>query len=199
MASEEAGLSTNPRKDDQAHHGERMSEAEFARLVESEPNIKYEYIDGRAYAMAGASPNHNRLSGKLYRILEDHLTSGPCHAFIGEVYVQTEEMNRVLPDVVVTCDVADYRDDNRVLRSPHLIVEVLSPSTERIDRTEKFFAYTRLPSLQEYLLVHQKRKEVEIYRKIDGWVQHTYGPGEEVELTSLDITFSIDELYRVLL
>lgn len=192
-------MSTNPRWSEQSHHGERMGEAEFERLVESEPDARYEYINGRVYAMAGATPNHNRLGGKLYRILEDHLTSGPCHAFIGEVYVQVNERDKVLPDVTVTCDVSDYRDDNRIIRSPHLIIEVLSPSTERTDRTEKFFAYTRLPSLQEYVLVSQKHREVEVYRKIDGWVQHLYGPGDEVELTSLDITFSIDELYRALL
>ncbi len=78
-------------------------------------------------------------------------------------------------------------------------VEVLSSSTERIDRNEKFAAYIQLPSLEEYVLVHQYRPLVEVYRRDDNWRQHTYGPGEEIELASLDIYITLDELYEVLL
>ncbi|WP_165423659.1 Uma2 family endonuclease [Ktedonosporobacter rubrisoli] len=176
------------------HHGEQMSVEAFEELAKQATAVRYEYINGRAYAMSGGTANHSRLTGKMYRLLEEQLASGPCHAFF-DMYVLIAQERSVLPDVVVTCDVADYRNNATLIRSPHLIVEALSPATERIDRTEKFEAYKSLPSLQEYVLIHQKQYKVEAYRKVNGWQPQYYGPGEEIELMSLDLTVSLDELY----
>jgi len=187
------------RKEEQPlQHGKTMTPKEFEHLVEHSPDTRYEYMHGRVYAMAGGTANHSRLTNQFYRLLEDQLTSGPCHPF-SDMYVALAEDSRVLPDVVVTCNVSDYRNNATLIRFPRLIVEVLSTSTERTDRNEKFLAYTKLPSLEEYVLVHQYRKLVEVYRKADGWVTHIYHPGEEIELVSLDIRVSLDELYIVLL
>jgi len=61
---------------------------------------------------------------------------------------------------------------------PCLIVEVLSESTERLDRREKMLAYPTIASLQEYLLVAQDVRRVEVYRRTDDWAPsiHTEGP-----------------------
>lgn len=56
-------------------------------------------------------------------------------------------------------------DDARVIDDPTLIIEVLSPSTEAIDRREKLAAYRRIPSVQEYVMVAQDQRSVEIYRR----------------------------------
>jgi Uma2 family endonuclease len=194
----EGGKMFQLREEYPLRHGEAMNPDEFEQLIERMPDIRYEYMHGRAYAMSGGTANYSRLTGKMFRLLEEQLTSGPCHAFF-DMYVVLAEDSRALPDVVVTCDVSDYRGNATLIRSPHLIVEVLSTSTERIDRNEKFIAYTQLPSVEEYVLVHQYRSQVEVYRRIDGWTLHMYGPGEEIELASLDIYISLDELYTALL
>ncbi len=177
--------------------GRAMSLYDFEALVDDTPDTRYEYLDRHAYAMAGGSANHSRLAGKCYRLLEVQLTNGPCHAFF-DMYVHISNEARLLPDVVVTCDLSDYRNNAILIHSPHLVIEVLSPSTERIDRGAKFDAYRRLPSVQEYVLIHQKQAMVEVYRKAADWQPIFFRAGDEVELASLDIFFSIDELYSAL-
>jgi len=71
------------------------------------------------------------------------------------------------PDLIVTCDKRDT--DKRFVRHPKLIIEVLSPTTERVDKREKFLAYTTMKSLEEYVLVAQARREVTIFRRSKGW------------------------------
>src|SRR5690349_7345957 len=112
-------------------HGELMTLDVFEQMVQYENEVRYEYVDGRAYAMAGGTATHNRLSFNMARLLDSHLTSGPCRVFIADMYVSVAEQ-RFLPDVVVTCDIADYRNNATLIRSPHLIVEVFSPATERL-------------------------------------------------------------------
>jgi Uma2 family endonuclease len=177
--------------------GQAMNLSEFEELIENNPDVRYEYLDGRAYAMAGGSANHSRLTGRCYRLLEEQLTSGPCHAFF-DMYVHISNECRLLPDVVVTCDISDYRNNASLIHSPHLVIEVLSPSTERIDRSTKFDAYRRLAAVQEYVLIHQKQALVEMYRKTADWQPVFFRAGDEVELASLDIFFSVDELYAAL-
>lgn len=180
---------------DVPHDGEEMSLDAFEQLVQQTSECRYEYVAGRAYAMAGGTATHNRLTFAMARLIDEHFRSGPCRVFLADMYVALADDHRVLPDVVVTCDVADYRNNATLIRSPHLIVEVLSPATERIDRLEKFEAYKALSSVKEYVLVSQKQQLVEVYRRIDGWLPHMYRPGEIIELMSLDITVSVDELY----
>ncbi|MHB1531617.1 Uma2 family endonuclease [Acidithiobacillus sp.] len=80
------------------------------------------------------------------------------------------------PDLVLSCD---SEDRERYWRSrPCLLVEVLSEASERIDRREKFLAYTTLPSLQEYLLIAQDRQEVTIYRRRADWHGEVLRQGE---------------------
>ncbi|MEC7522381.1 MAG: Uma2 family endonuclease [Myxococcota bacterium] len=79
--------------------------------------------------------------------------------------------------------------------NPSVVVEVLSPSTERYDRGEKWRAYQRLGSLRDYLLVSQAEARVEHYQRTDGgWRYRALGEGERVELTGG--SFLVDDLYR---
>jgi Uma2 family endonuclease len=114
------------------------------------------------------------------------------------MYVHISNECRLLPDVVVTCDLSDYRNNATLIHSPHLVIEVLSPSTERIDHSTKFDAYRRLPSVQEYMLIHQKQVKVEVYRKAADWQPVIFRAGDEVELASLDIFFFVGDLYAAL-
>src|SRR5258707_1226841 len=99
--------------------------------------IKHEYIGGTLYAMAGTTKQHNQLAGNVYALLHRALRGGRCQAFISDVKVRLKIMGDDVfyyPDVVVGCD---PRDTHRhFLSFPKVIVEVLSPSTERLDRRE---------------------------------------------------------------
>lgn len=98
--------------------------------------------------------------------------------------------------MVVCGPLLSSTDDPHAITNPTLLVEVLSESTERDDRGEKFAHDRRLPSLQEYLLIGQEARRLELFRRgPDGWVLREAGPGEELELASLGIRLSVDAVY----
>ena len=161
--------------------------------------VKYEYVNGQVYAMAGASRNHNRLARNLTTRLDLHLRGSGCEVFQGDmkVGIQTaSEQHFYYPDVQVSC----AEENNRYFNtSPCLIIEVLSESTARIDRYEKLMAYRLLASLQEYVLCSQETAHVEIYRKRTDWKAEYFVTGQTFTLESVGLTVVIDELYGFLL
>ena len=164
---------------------------------EKDSPVRHEYVDGQMYAMAGASDRHNRIALNLASRLNDHLNGGPCEVFIADMKVIVDPLVYYYPDVVVACDPPG--GDPYVRTQPHLIIEVVSPSTERIDRHEKWFAYRRVPSLLEYVLVLQDRMQVEVYRlQRDGeWTREIFAqPEEHVHFASVGFTLRVSAIYR---
>ncbi len=159
-------------------------------------SVKHEYVDGHVYAMVGTSKAHNLIAINFLSALREHLRGSPCQVFIAEIKVHVAAANAFFyPDVLVACDDADgheYYSDR-----PVLIIEVLSDSTQARDSLEKRIAYQSLPSLQEYLLVAQHKKEVSIYRRsIEGWDLEVCSPGDRVDLVSVDLTIELETLYE---
>ncbi len=177
---------------------ERPSEAEYLEGERLAP-VKHEYVVGEVFAMAGASKVHGTLALNLAIALRGHLRGGPCRSWIADMKVRVAAVSAYYyPDVVVTCDPRDLAADapKDFLEAPTLIVEVLSPATEHIDRREKLLAYRRLESLTEYVLVDQEKAWVEVYRRTPaGWTQDIYSAGETVELASLGLTLPMTEIY----
>ena len=101
------------------------------------------------------------------------------------------------PDLVVSCDPDDLVAVN-ALQAPKLIVEVLSPATEALDRGQKFKEYRALPSLREYVLISSTQVNVEIYRRGEGqlWLYTAYQAGEEFVLESVGISLPVSLLYE---
>ena len=161
--------------------------------------VKYEYVNGQVYAMAGASSNHNRLARNLITRLDTHLRGSGCEVFQGDmkVGIQTaSEQHFYYPDVHVTC----AEETNRYFNTaPCLIIEVLSESTARIDRYEKLVAYPLLDSLQEYVLCSQDTALVEIYRKRNEWKAEYFVTGQSFTLESVGLTLAVNDLYEFLL
>ena len=180
-----------------------MSPQEYLEWEESQPE-KYGYRDGYVYAMSGGTLPHNRVAVNLASILNIHLRSSGCITYSADAKIDIAKLNTFhYPDVSVTCDERD-RTAIKFLSHPCLIVEVLSPSTEAYDRGKKFEEYRSLDSLREYVLISPTRMYVECYRLNDfgRWELYQYdalpGDGElpEVHLSSVDCSFSIDELYE---
>lgn len=100
------------------------------------------------------------------------------------------------PDVTVSCDPRN-RGTQKMVHAPRIVVEVLSPSTETIDRRRKLRDYLACPTIEEYLLVDSRSVTVEIYRK-EGqkWVYEMLKGDDVVELTSVGVHFRLLAAYE---
>ena len=164
---------------------------------ERDSDVRHEYVDGQAYAMAGASDRHNRIAGNIFSRLNSHLDGAECEPFISDMKIKVDEALYYYPDVVVTCDPPG--GDPYFRTQPRLIVEVTSPSTERIDRHEKLHAYERVESLQEYVLVSQDARLVEIHRRgaRGEWTHEVLTePHEQLALASVGLALDLGDVYR---
>ena len=160
---------------------------------------KHEYVAGEVFAMAGASKRHGTLAGNAFIALRQHLRGKPCAVWMADMKVRVHaDSAYYYPDVVATCDPADLRQDapKDFLQAPKLVVEVLSDSTEPVDRREKLLSYRRMPSLDEYVLIDQNKAWVEVFRRTPaGWTQDIYEAGEVVHLASVDLELPMLDLY----
>lgn len=181
-------------------HRRHMSVEDYLTLDRSSEGVRYEYIDGNAYMLAGGSANHSLISSNLIRELSLALRGSSCLVYTSDMRVRLSEQCYVYPDVVVSCDPRD-RGSVEALQYPRLIVEVLSPSTEAYDRGKKFGFYRTCPSIKEYVLVDSLQPSVEIYRHEQGafWVLHPLGMSDQVELRSLGISFPVATIYENIL
>ncbi|MCY7348076.1 MAG: Uma2 family endonuclease [Pyrinomonadaceae bacterium] len=165
---------------------------------------RYEYFDGEVIEMSGGSPEHSLLGSRLSRLLGNQLDLKGCLAYSSEVKIKVPTM---LPyrygDVSALCGQPIYElfGKQRLLTNPSLIVEVLSPSTEKYDRVSKLKAYKSIESLREYMLVWQDRKFVMLFTKHNEkfWFQSEYVGGETLKLESLECDLSVDEIYQGIL
>jgi Uma2 family endonuclease len=173
-----------------------VSPAEYLE-GEKAARVRHEYVDGDVYAMAGGTKAHNEVAGNFYGLLRAHLRGTPCRVFIGDVKVHVAWDWRerfYYPDVVVGCEAGDT--DPYVVEQPKLVVEVLSDSTERDDRSDKFYAYRRLTSLEEYVLVAQDVRRVEVYRRETGWDLEVYETEGDFNLRSVGLDLTLAEVYE---
>jgi Uma2 family endonuclease len=176
-----------------------VTSAEYLAL-ERQAEYKSEYYDGEIFAMTGASRRHNLISlsvgGKLYSRLLD----SPCEVYSGDMRVRVPATGLyTYPDVVVVCGEPKFEDEHvDTLLNPVLIVEVLSKSTARYDRIDKFAHYRSIPSFAEYLLVSQDEYRVEHNaRQPDGrWLlTDIRGKEEQVVLSSVGCALALADIY----
>lgn len=162
--------------------------------------FRSEYVAGEIFAMSGATRAHNTISLNVAAELRAQLRGRPCEVYIADMRVKVSARGAYrYPDVVALCGPPRFDDATHdTLLNPSLIVEVLSESTERVDRGEKFSEYRRLDSLREYLLISQHHRLVERYeRQGDVWVLADFTePEQRVELTSIGCTLTLGDIYE---
>jgi len=176
-----------------------VSPEEYLRR-EREAEERHEYDNGRIYAMAGDSPNHSRLCFSMAGLVSAQLKGRQCEGFSPNMKIGISAAGRfVYPDLSVVCGRPLFHDAPKdVLINPKVIVEVLSPSTEKHDRTTKFFAYEQIESLTDYLLVSQDRPLVEHFSRQPGgqWLYTSYKDlSATVHLSSIDCQLPLAEIY----
>lgn len=174
-----------------------LSVADYLAFEETSA-VRHEYIGGEIHAMAGESLPHNTIALNIASALRGKLRSGPCRAYVENVKVRFEIAREEIfyyPDVVVSCHPAS--GERLFLSQPTLIFEVLSPSTENVDRREKKLNYQQISSLEEYVIVAQERREVTIFRRAGSWVAETVNaPEAVVEFRSVQQTMTLAEIYE---
>ena len=148
--------------------------------------------------MAGASEEHNVISLNLASALRAHLRGKPCRVFMADVKVRLQIAHADIfyyPDVMVVCDPQDT--ERLFKRHPRVLVEVLSPETERTDRREKFLNYTQIASLEEYVLVAQDRREAIAFRRANQWQPEVLRQAHEgLRFASLEFALPLEAVYE---
>ncbi len=177
---------------------ERYSEAEYLAMEAASPT-KNEFLNGEILAMAGSSVNHALVQAALLSGLIGRLRGGPCQAVGSDLRVHTAETGLyAYPDLVVFCGAPELSPTNPPsLLNPRVIIEVLSDSTENLDRVVKVAHYRHRASVQTIVLVDSRRRLVEIQtRNPNGtWTLDERTSGE-VPFAALDLAIPFDEVYE---
>lgn len=175
----------------------RMTAAEYLAW-EREQTSKHEYHRGEIIARVASGLRHNFLSTAIGAELRTALRGKPCHVLTSDQRISAVQGERyVYADAVVACGgVRLEPGTSDVLTNPMIIVEVLSPSTEKFDRGDKWGAYQRIASLTDYLLVAQVAARIEHYqRQSDGsWRYLLHEPGSSIVLSN-GARLSVDDIY----
>ena len=162
---------------------------------EAEEDERYEFVDGIVRMMTGASAAHSAIKGNVFAALRAAVRGGPCRVDADDLKVVTETAV-MYPDVMVTCR-ALAADDDRV-SDPTVVVEVLSPTTERHDRVHKWRQYQTIHSLRHFVVVEQKERRIEIYSRAEhGWAFAAVEPPEDdVVLGAIGARLSLEAVYE---
>lgn len=191
----------------QSGYNQYMSIAQLVRrytldeylALELESETRHEYIDGEIFAMVGASYTHSVIVMNVGAALHQHLRGTPCRVIANDRKVLIAKAERVYyPDLLVTCRSDSDTVDPYTETAPRLIVEVLSPSTATLDRQQKRLDYQKLDSLQDYVLIAQDRREVQVFSR-DGanqWLVVTFQTGDQVQFPSINATVSMATIYE---
>lgn len=168
--------------------------------MEEKSDIRHEYYKGEIFAFAGASINHGRIIGNINSKFLQKLANKNCESFSSDLKVRIEEVDLfTYPDILVICDKPEfYKDRDDTVLNPVLIIEVLSGSTKNYDRGEKFEFYRTVKSLQDYILVDQRRVHVEHFVRSaeNKWVlTETSDINSSLEISNLKLEVSLEEIY----
>jgi Uma2 family endonuclease len=161
---------------------------------------KHEYSAGNIFAMAGGKPNHALIANNIAAELRASLKGKPCLTYNSDLVISISEEENVYADASVICgELESFPVSPNAAKNPILIVEVLSNSTEKYDRGDKFRKYQQIPSFREYVLIAQDRIRVEVFFKPDNiifWQYRSYESiNENIELKSINCTISLQDIY----
>jgi Uma2 family endonuclease len=168
--------------------------------IERQAAFRSEYYGGEMFAMAGASAEHNAIKDNLIGELYARLKSGPCRTYSSDMRVKVEANRAFMyPDIIVQCEPPRFTDDKLdTLLNPRVVIEILSPTTEKYDRGGNFRIYQQIPSLQEYVLVSQDSPRCERYVRGTGgsWQYQAFdGIQAELELASVPVRVALRDVY----
>jgi Uma2 family endonuclease len=156
--------------------------------------IRYELHDGYVVAMAGASEIHNRIADNVALLLNRHYgLRGPCHAFRAEMKLRVAELKSRYPDIFVTCEESG---DRRFFDDARIVVEVISRDYASKDLVEAPVEYTRLASLEQYIVVDSRKRAAWSHlRQDDGRFVLVPAESERIEIPCESLALSFVDVY----
>lgn len=162
---------------------------------------KIEYHQGRIYAMAGGSPEHNLIGTNMTTALNIVLDDSKCFVYNGDQQISLAFDDRyVYADAVVVCGEQEFEEPKPLkLKNPMLIVEVLSKSTAKHDKTSKFQLYRKIASFKEYVLIHADQITVEAYywEEANLWrISSAHKLSDSIYLYSIDKHIAVKDIYK---
>jgi Uma2 family endonuclease len=174
---------------------QKLSLADFLAWEDAQAE-RHEFHRGEVFAMVGGRRSHGTVVGNLMRHLGNLLAGTPCRPFSETMKILIGEDTVLYPDVFVTCD-KSYSPSDLTFGSPSLVIEVLSPSTQAYDRSQKFALYRRLVSLQEYVLVDPETRRVEAFRRTpdNQWLFDDMSAEPAVRLASIDQAIPLADVF----
>ena len=177
------------------------SEDEYFAL-EAESEEKFEFWNGYIVAMATAVPRHARIANRIARALTNRVLGQGCEVTTSDQKIKAGDAIFTLPDVVVSCEDEQF-DPKRthILLNPHVLVEVLSPSTRNRDRTTKLEAYQSLPSLLDYLIVWPDMVRIEHYARqseTDWRFRRYLNRSQSISFVCHNLEIPVEEFYLYL-
>jgi Uma2 family endonuclease len=177
-----------------------LSEEEYLTFEQSSP-IKHEFFHGEIYAMTGGTESHNLLAGNAYAALHAQLRRRPCKTYTSDQRIKVMATGlHTYPDVTIVCGKSQFIDrPHQTVINPIVIIEVLSPSTERYDRGMKFQNYRTIPTLQDYLLISQDDHRIEHYTRQENgeWLlREAIGLAAQITIQSIDCILTLEDVYE---
>jgi Uma2 family endonuclease len=170
-----------------------MSLDEFLSWEREQPE-RYEFADGVVTMRTGQTLGHGTITMNLIAGLREKLRGSLCRVFASSVKIIANETVRY-PDLCVTCQAVNGRDD--VVPAPVLVIEIVSPDTERLDRGRKKFDYFATPSIRQYAIVEQDERRVDLYTRAEtGWTNEVVTGNAVLNLSSIGAALSLDTLYE---
>jgi len=169
-----------------------MSAAEFLAWEREQPE-RYEYAGGVVTMVTGASLVHVTITMNIAFALRQSLRGSGCRPFTNDAKVLAGGSVRY-PDITVTCTPCGGKDD--IVPDPIVVIEVISPSTER-DRGRKKFDYFATPSIQQYAIIEQDGRRVDLYtRSGNRWTDEIVEGDATLTLSSIGVEITLDAIYE---
>jgi Uma2 family endonuclease len=171
-----------------------MSVEDYLIFNRNSKDTRYEYLDADLRMLAGGSPNHSIIIANLTTTIKGPLKGNPWCVYNSDVQLKLSEKCYIFPDITISCDEHD-RNQKEPIR--YSLVEMLSPTTEAIDRVKKVAYYRACPTIQEEVMVDSEKVYVEVHRREERrWTINTFEVGYTITLESLDIQFPIEDAYE---
>jgi Uma2 family endonuclease len=167
---------------------------------EQNSETRHEFIEGQIIPIPQKNKISNRIAGRLGVYFLELLDGNIFDTFFKTIKLSTIR-NRCYryPDVMIVPVIDD--EDEYIVYNPVLIVEVYSPSTEKTDRNEKLKEYSKIPSLQYYLLVSQEETVIELYKRNGNVFEYSFftEKSDIIDLVFFDVKLTLDDIYKNIL
>ena len=176
-----------------------FTESEYLEL-ERNADFKSEYYNGEIFAMAGATLIHNKIVSNLIFLFNQFLKDKPCDVYPSDLRLQVEKSGLyTYPDITIVCGKTELLDNKfDTLKNPTILIEVLSDSTEKYDRGQKFSFYREIPSLKEYILVSSKTMKIEKFKRLEdgNYLYIESNEHQPFPIDSIKMNLNLEDVYN---